>query len=230
MRKIFWSLLLALIFAFACLAQVKKATPVSGGVVPIKSIPKKEAPAIKSNGRKYTNDELKFGITLPEPWLIADNDFDKKVNEQGFDLSLKAPDNLSKVSQIQINKALGRVSILLTAYRPTLTTEESGLIRVSREDLTSVPEVRDAVDYFDLMRGQFKVMKLPPNFTYSETQAEQLGSRQFAYLDVASDAGKKRMYATVKKRCAILFTVSYKDERDLQTMRQILSAGNFALK
>ncbi len=91
-------------------------------------------------------------------------------------------------------------------------------------------EVRDAVDYFDLMRSQFKVMKLPPNFTYSETQAEKLGSRQFAYLDVSSDAGKKRMYATVKKRYAILFTVSYKDERDLQTMRQILSAGNFALK
>ncbi len=231
MRKIIWSLSFAIIFAFGCFAQVKKATTVPGGVtVPIKITPKKDTNSLKSTGKKYTNDELKFEITLPEPWLIADREFDEKVNKQGFDLSLKAPDSLSKVSQIQINKALGRVSILLTAYRPTFTTEESGLIRISREDLTSVTEVRDAVDYFDMMRGQFKVMKLPPNFTYSETQAEKLGSRQFAYLDVSSDAGKKRMYATVKKRYAILFTVSYKDERDLQTMRQILSAGNFALK
>jgi hypothetical protein len=229
MKKSFTSFLVVCLLASVGFAQVKKSSPAPRGV-PIKSIPKKEAAAPKATGKKYTNDELKFEITLPEPWLIADSEFNKKIGEQGIDLALKAPDDLSKVSQVQINRALDRVTILLTAYRPTFTTEESSLIRVSRENLTPLPEVRDAVDYFDLMRSQFKVMKLPPNFTYSETQAEKLGQRQFAYIDVTSDAGKKRLYATVKNRYAILFTVSYKDERDLQTMRQILSAGNFALK
>ncbi|MGB7209246.1 MAG: hypothetical protein WBD27_11345 [Pyrinomonadaceae bacterium] len=229
MKKSFTSFIVIYLFASVGFAQVKKSSPAPSGV-PIKSIPKKEGAAPKSAGKKYTNDELKFEVTLPEPWLIADSEFNKKISEQGIDLALKAPDDLSKVSQVQINRALDRVTILLTAYRPTFTTEESALIRVSREDLSTVPEVRDAVDYFDLMRGQFKVMTLPPNFTYSETQAEKLGQRQFAYIDVASDAGKKRLYATVKNRYAILFTVSYKDERDLQTLRQILSAGNFALR
>lgn len=231
MRKIFWSLSLGLLFAAAGFGQVKKSHPPSGGVaVPIKSIPKKERGGPGSTGKRYINNELKFEITLPDPWLMADGWFSKKMNDQGFDLALKAPDNLSKVSQIQINKALDRVTILLTAYRPTFTTEESALIRVSREYLASVPEVRDAVDYFDLMRSQFKLMTLPQDFKYSETRAEKLGQRQFAFLDISNGAGKKRLYATVKNRYAILFTVSYKDERDLQTMRQILAEGNFALK
>ena len=229
MKKGFTSFLVLYLFASVGFAQVKKPSPAPRGV-PIKSITKKEVPVPKSTEKKYTNDELKFEVTLPEPWLIADSEFNKKISEQGIDLALKAPDDLSKVSQVQINRALDRVTILLTAYRPTFASEESALIRVSRENLTPLPEVRDAVDYFDLMRGQFKVMTLPPNFTYSETQAEELGQRQFAYIDVTSDAGKKRLYATVKNRYAILFTVSYKDERDLQTMRQILSAGNFALR
>lgn len=229
MRKSFTICFAIYMLASAGFAQVKKSSPAPRGV-PIKGIQKKEVAVPKSAGTKYTNIELKFEIILPAPWLIADGEFNKKISEQGIDLELKATEGLSKVSQVQINKALDRVTILLTAYRPTFTTEESALIRVSSEDLTALLKVRDAVDYFDLMRSQFKVMPLPPHFTYSETQAEKLGQRQFAYIDVTSDAGKKRLYATVKNRYAILFTVSYKDERDLQTMRQILSEGNFALK
>ena len=210
-------------------AQIKKSSP-ANRIVPVKSVPKKEVTASKPAGTKYTNDDLKFEIMLPEPWLVADTKFNEKISGQGIDLTLKAPDGLSKVSQVQVNRALSRVTVLLTAYRPTFATEESALIRVSHEDLTSLPEVRDAVDYFDLMRSQFKVMQLPQSFSYSETQAEKLGPRQFAFIDIASDAGKKRLYATVKNRYAILFTVSYKDERDLQALRQILTEGNFALK
>lgn len=231
MKKIFWSLIVSLLFASAGFAQVKKSRAVSGGAtVPIKSIPQKTDSDTKSAGEKYTNAELKFEITFPKPWLIADSEFTRKINEQGLDLALKAPDDLSKVNKVQINRALDRVSVLVTAYRPTFTTEESALIRVSLENLSSVPAVRDAVDYFDLMRSQFKAMNLPPDFTYSETQAEQLGRKQFAYLDTTSKAGKKRLYATVRNGYAILFTLSYNSGGDLQTMRQILSEGNFSLK
>ena len=96
--------------------------------------------------------------------------------------------------------------------------------------MKTVPQVEDAVDYFDLVRSQYAAMKLPPDFKYSETQAEQLGSKQFAFLDTSGAAGKKRMYATIRKGFAIMFTLSYTNDDDLQTFRQILSDGNFALK
>jgi hypothetical protein len=90
--------------------------------------------------------------------------------------------------------------------------------------------VKDAVDYFDLMRSHFAVMKLPPDFKYSETQAEKLGAKQFAFIDTSTRAGKKRMYATVRDGYAIMFILSYSKPEDLVTMRQILATGDFKLQ
>ena len=103
-------------------------------------------------------------------------------------------------------------------------------MRIAVEDLTLTPQVKDAVDYFDLMRSQFAAMKLPADFKYSETQAEKLGAKQFAYLDTWSSAGRKRMYATVRRGHALLFTLSYSKPEDLATMRQILAGGDFRIQ
>jgi len=109
-------------------------------------------------------------------------------------------------------------------------SNDNAIMRAAVEDLTLTPQVKDAVDYFDLMRSQFAVMKLPADFKYSETQAEKLGAKQFAYLDTASNAGKKRMYATVRNGYAILFTLSYTKPEDLAAMRQILAGGDFRIQ
>ncbi len=231
MKKSSGILFIAYLFVFNCFSQIKKPPTSTGGVTaPIKSIPQKETSKEKTKGTKFTNADLKFEITFPETWKIADDEFLDKIGKQGFDLGLKAPDDLSNISKVRLNKALSHVSLLVTAYRPTFTTGESAIIRISSEDLNYLTEVRDAVDYFDLMRSQFKATNLPPDFSYSETQAEKLGNRQFAFIDTSNSAGKKRLYATVKYRYAILFAVSYKNESDLQTLRQILTEGNFALK
>ena len=120
------------------------------------------------------------------------------MKSSGYDITLKAPDNVSGASKIQLEKALQKVKILVTGYRSIPGSADNAILRVSVEDLRTVPAVKDAVDYFDLMRSQFAVMKLPTDFKYSETQAEKLGAKQFAYVDVSSNAGKKRMYATVR--------------------------------
>ena len=97
------------------------------------------------------------------------------------------------------------------------------------EDVQENPKIKDAVDYFDLMRSQISTMKLPPDFKYSETQAEKLGAMQFGYLETSSNAGKKRMYATVRGGYAIMFTLSYSADADLVTLRRILEEGNFSI-
>ncbi len=103
-------------------------------------------------------------------------------------------------------------------------------MRISVENLSANPQIKDAVDYFDAIRAAFKAITLPPDFNYSETKAEKLGTMQFAYLDTSSSAGKKRMYATVRNGYAIMFTLSYTADDDLTTMRRILEEGNFDLK
>jgi hypothetical protein len=181
-------------------------------------------------GRRYTNRALGFEVAFPDEWLIPGDDFEDHMLSQGFDLGLKPPDNLGGISKLQLERVLDRVRILLTAYRSMPGSDDNAIVRISAESLSHVPAVRDAVDYFDLMRSQFAAMSLPADMKYSETQAEQLGKQQFGFLDTRSNAGKKRMYATVRKGVAVMFTISYTKDADLATLRDVLAGGNFALK
>lgn len=181
-------------------------------------------------GKTYTNETFNFEITFPDTWLIPGKDFEEYMLKEGIDIRLKPPTAVNPQNQAELKKAINRVSVLLTAYRALPGMPDNSIMRVSVEDLSALPEVKDAVDYFDLMRQTFKLAKMPENFKYSQTNAEQLGKKQFAFLDVTSSEGTKRMYATVKKGYAIMFSLSYTNNEDLETMRKILSEGNFALK
>lgn len=180
------------------------------------------------SGRTYSNKTFSFEVTFPDTWLIPDDDFEAYMKKQGFDLSLKAPDSLTPATRTKVNKALQKVTVLLTAYRSMPGTQDNAVVRISVEDLSSNLQIKDAVDYFDAMRVTFAAMRLPADVKYSETQAEKLGSQQFGFLDVTSKTDKKRMYATVRNGFAVMFTLSYSKTEDLQTFRDILAAGNFS--
>lgn len=189
-----------------------------------------QQPAAGISDNSYKNTELGFEITLPDNWKIAGNDFENNASAKGIDVSLKAPDTIDRPSKIQMDRALERVQVLLTAIRAQPDAADNAILRISTEDVRINPAIKDAVDYFDLMRSQFAAMRLPSDFKYSETNAEQLGAKQFAFLDTSSSAGKKRMYATVRNGVAIMFTLSYTKAEDLKTLRDVLSKGNFNIK
>lgn len=195
--------------------------------------PVKAAPSVDKgtvSGRTYTNRTFNFEVTFPNTWLIPGDDFEAYMKKQGFDLALKAPDSLPPVSKAKINRAIKNVQILLTAYRSMPGEADNAIVRISVEDLVLNPQIKDAVDYFDAIRSGFASMNLPADFKYSETQAEQLGAMQFGYLDTSTNAGKKRMYATVRDGFAVMFTISYSKDADLQTLRSVLEHGNFGYK
>ena len=181
-------------------------------------------------GRTYTNRSFGFEITFPDTWLIPGDDFESYMKAQGFDLSLKAPDSLTPLSKAKVDRALKQVDILLTAYRSMPGTADNAIARIWVEDLSGNPQIKDAVDYFDAIRTMYKGMKLPADFTYSETQAEKLGTMQFGFIDTESKAGKKRLYATVRKGFAICLALSYSADDDLATFRQTIKEANFMLK
>lgn len=230
MRKVFLFLSVFLPAFAPALPQTKAPQTTSTAkvpsVVPIKEIVAKGA----VSGRRYSNDRLNFSITLPEAWEIKPNNFADDVLKQGVDIRLKAPDSLRPGDQARINQSLRRVEILLTASRARFDSYQNAILRVSAEDLKPNPQIKDAVDYFDAVRASYKSMKLPADFVYSDTQAERLGHHEFAYLNIDSAAGKKRLYATVQNGYAVLFTLSYSSDDDLQSLRKILADGNFKLK
>ena len=227
-------LVVAVVLVFVSISFGQKAKPakIPPGV-PVKA--GTEAKSILDEGtivgRTYRNETFGFEVTFPVYWTIAGDDFEAEAKRLGFDLSLKAPTSLKPVEKNQLDRALKRVNIFLTAYRTaTKGIPENAIIRISVEDLNSQPQIKDAVDYFDAVRTMYQAIKLPPDFRYSETQAEKLGTKQFGYLGTSSDVGMKRMYATVKGRYAVMFTLSYRNNHDLETFRNILATGNFNLK
>jgi hypothetical protein len=227
MKKFFAAVLFTLLIVTFSFAQTRKprtkATPTRAAVKP--GVDKGTV-----SGRTYTNNTFSFEITFPDTWLIPGDDFEAYMKKQGFDLSLKAPDSLPLSSKTKINQAIKQVSILLTAYRSMPGMADNAIARVSVENLAGNPQVKDAVDYFDAIRATYGTMKLPADFKYSETQAEKLGTMQFGYLDTSTKEGKKRMYATVRNGYAIMFTLSYSNDDDLQTFRYVLEQGNFSLR
>ncbi len=178
----------------------------------------------------YKNAEHDFSVELPVNWQIAGEGFVETAAGKGVDVRLKAPDNIGKTGKLQVDRGLERVRILMTATRVLANASDNAILRISTEDIRANPAIKDAVDYFDLMRQQFAVMRLPSDFTYSETNAEQLGPKQFAFLDTSSKGGKKRMYATVRNGFAIMFTLSYTKPDDLKTLRDVLTKADFNLK
>jgi hypothetical protein len=184
-------------------------------------------------GRTYTNRTLGFEITFPDTWLIADDDYYAYMKKHGFDLTPKPPKASNPADQAKMNAAFNRLKILLTVYRSMPGTEGNAVARVAAENVrqldTSRP-VKDAVDYVDLMRSQMGQVKMPVDYKYSETQAEQLGSNQFAYIDSSDKLQKTRVYVTVRGGYALLFSLYYTADEDLETFRDTLARANFALK
>lgn len=214
---------------FTACAQVKKPDPPvkkpDETVVPVKSFIDKGS----LNGHTYTNKTLNFSFTFPETWLVQNDNFEDEMKKEQFQLSLAAPDSQAQAARARMNKSMRDVQVLLTAYHSTPGSNETAILRVSAEDLKANPQIKDAVDYFDAIRALYTAMKLPADVKYSDTNAEKLGSHQYAFLDIASSGGKKRMYATVRKGFAIMFTIAYTSDGDLLTVRQILTEANFKL-
>lgn len=212
--KILFTIALLSIAAFAQKPKPTPKTPITKTTV--KTTPKITFDEGKLVGKTYTNKGFGFEITFPDEWFIPDQDYEAYMLKNGYDLRLKVPPT---------------IKIFQTAYKYMPGMAENSVVRVAVENLKLQPQIKDAVDYFDAMRKTFATAKTPADFKYSETKAEKLGTKQFAYLDSSSDeTGKKRIYATVKNGYALMFMITYSDDEDLKTLRNILAEGNFAVK
>ena len=208
-------------------SKLPRSIPVKPGtsVRPLTAGPVVDAGKVA--GRVYANTQFGFEIEFPQSWLIPDRDFEATMKKQGFDLRVANSNALPPAARAKFKQ---QVTVLLTVYRSLPGTPDNSVAIISVEDLGKTPQIKDAVDYIDVMREQFVAMRPVKGFTFSETQAEQLGDMQFAFIDTTSNGQKKRIYATVRRGYAILMTLSYSADEDLVAFRRTLAAGNFHLK
>jgi len=213
-------LFLPILFLLSVGAQVDAQIP-SRRAIPDVVPAKQEIDRGFLNGHRYVNAELGLEVSFPEPWQITSDDVAMEMRKKGFDLDVRAPEGMSQTAKASVNRAIRNVVVLVTAYKP------GALARVSRESLGTYPQIKDAVDYLDAVRSTYAAMKLPADFKYFETQAEKLGARQYGFLDISNRSGKKRMYVTVRRGHAILFTLSYQARKDLDEFQTLLRQARF---
>lgn len=211
-------LVFSFVFSLFCIDSSAQTKPKVTKFPP--GVPVKETGVAATGGtveeRTYSNKKFGFQLTVPDNWYIGGADFEKVLKSNGHDISV----------DLATSKASRSIDVLMTAFRSE-TGSGGAILRITSEDLRLNPQIKDAVDYFDAITAAYASAKLPPDFVYSATKAEKLGTKQFAYLDTSSNAGKKRMYATVKNGFALMFTLSYTSDEDLQTLKHILETGNF---
>lgn len=238
MKKFIVAAIFALSTAIFCGAQtsarptpskIPDGVPVKPGTKATPITSKTEVDAGILSGSVYTNVGLNFDITFPSSWVIPGLDTENYWKERGYELRPKINRNDAQQTA-NIRRYEKQVTLLLTAYRSAIGTPGNAILLISAEDLSTNPKIKDAVDYFDLMRAQIGTMKLPPDYEYSVTQAERLGAQQFAYLDISTGKEKKRLYATVRDGYAIILAFTYHDLADLAAFRRIIEEANFSLR
>jgi hypothetical protein len=57
-----------------------------------------------------------------------------------------------------------------------------------------------------------------------------LGTHQFAYIDSEDKTQKTRVYVTIRRGYAILFSLNYSVDTDLETFRDTLARADFSIK
>jgi hypothetical protein len=234
MKKFFILLLTLTAVSLSASGQTKSPVARPSAKPAVRAVPATDLPVPTGTvtGRTYTDRGLGFEITFPDTWLIAGDDFIGYMKAKGFDLTPRPPKAADLASQGKVNADFKRLRILLTAYRSLPGTAENGVVRIAAESIRSLNTnrpVTDAVDYVDLMRSQLAAVRMPASFKYSETQAEKLGNNQFAYIDTSQGEVKTRVYVTVRNGYAILFSLDYFLDSDLETFRDFLARANFAL-
>jgi hypothetical protein len=214
MRKLFSLIVLSICFSVSFYAQPKaKPTPPKRPAAE-----KKPQPAVDFSeilNRSYTNFFFGFKLTFPADWFVDTVENDADLKKAKINLDIETPKNTKNI---------------LNAFNFQEKRGVNSVFRISVEDLENFPNIKDAVDYLDAMRQTFKVKQLPPDFKYSETNAEKLGEIRFAYLDITSNKSKKRLYVTVTNGFALIFTLANNKDEGLREMKRILAEGDFEYK
>jgi hypothetical protein len=235
MKRVLLGLILVGIFVSISASQVKRTASRRRTVAKatISSPAASVVPKGTVTGRTYTNKGLGFAITFPDTWLIPGDDFVAYMKKAGFDITPKPPKAANPADQKKVDAAFYRLKILMTAYRSMPGTEGNSVARVAVENVRSLNTtrpVKDAVDYVDLVHSQMSAVKMPADQKFSETQAEKLGQNQYAFIDTSDKSTKTRMYVTVRNGYAILFSLNYSTDEDLETFRDVLARTEFTIK
>lgn len=178
-------------------------------------------------GNSYKNKYFGIKIEIPETWLAQESEVGKAIKKVGTDVVK------GKTAQTQkaFDEAAQRLTVLFTASKDILGIENNSIMTFAAEKKPPLLQIRNGQDYLRLNIQTFKKLTLPPDFKYSETiKSEKFGGETFYYIDIERTGYQQRFYAIYRKGYSLFFTLTYANEEDLETMKEIIRNSDFGWK
>jgi hypothetical protein len=177
-------------------------------------------------GNTYTNDFFGLKFDFPLGWLVGDNELEKQLK------AIEQEQIKTKDAQTQkaIQQAIERVTPLLGGYKKLPGMPGNASLRVMVEDLSAQPLIADGKAYLTLTVDSLKLAKMPADFKYSEVKSEVIDNVTLDYIETSTGGYKKRIYAAVRKKFALLMTIDYYENADFETLHKILSEADLNYK
>lgn len=172
----------------------------------------------------YTNRFFNLQVPLPEIWQVQEPIIGEIIKDE----ALKNIKGKNTATQKALNQQMQKVFVAFTIFKEVAGTFDNASIILTFEDMRKVPVVKSAVDYLQVAINTYRNLKLPPGFKYdTKVRTETLGNTKFAFLETENGLVRQRIYALFRKGYAVFFTLTYLNDEDLETMINIIEAGNY---
>lgn len=176
-------------------------------------------------GRRYTNDSFRISLSVPEGWVVQDQQQSRAMLEMGKDTIFGSADQKTKAAA---EAGLARTAVLFSASKlPPGSTAgfNAGMALVVERVPTAV--VKTGSQYFGMMirltAGSPVRMEVQ-----GPLRVERIGGASFTAADIRVSTGtnvaEQKYYVRVADGYALCLIYSYVDEADLPALKSILDS------
>ncbi len=177
----------------------------------------------------YTNDFFNLKVKIPATWSVMNENDRMALMQKAGNIIAGNDKNMQSALNAQDFKNL--VFLFASESPVGAPVDFNPNFSIGAENLAGSPGVKSGNDVLldtKKLLGNSAVTAEFPTGIYQK----EVGGLTFDVLDVTLTMGKKKiqekLYATVRKRYALMFTLSYERPQDLQKLESILSDTSFS--
>ena len=180
-------------------------------------------------GSQYRNDYLGMSLTLPETWVIQDEEARRQLKRSGQDLV--AGDNKNLQAAFEESQSRSHSLFMVFQYPLGSPVLCNASIVSGAEDVTQSPGIRNGADFLFHMRRYIESSQM--QFTFGdEVRRETLDGVEFHVqtmeLVLPDITVQQEVYATVRRGYAVTLVLSFGDEEQKDALHGILQTLSFS--
>jgi hypothetical protein len=183
-------------------------------------------------GGKYVNDFFGISLSLPQNWVVHGETVKNAIMKTSREV-VEAEANARTKAELESSLARSTFLFIITKYGPGQQNVAFNAYASLGVERVPTAIVKTGSDYFDQMRSlmHLSAMKVEQQ---GPVRSANYGGVKFYVIDlkVTLQQGEKgvaaeRLYATVMRGYALVFTFGYLDEDDLKTFDGIMNSVKF---